>query len=1098
MATLMAMAMGGTVMGKEPGVVEMLCPTAKYEKFVKADKKEKKGKKDKKNEDKKNEEEKTKVDKKKDIKLDAKDAKQTANLAKLLKAIQGGGNIDAADAKGQTALMFAASLGNRTAVCWLVAKGADVTLKTKSGKTAADYARDVRTRELLELCAHEKEPLSEEEKYYYLTVDRAKTPEELGKVPGEPWIFSLTECATRLRAGADARTMLYRVFSTYGMYSAERLAYILRQGYDVKNLEKDGIFSYRDLPYIKEETLRLLLALGVKPNMDNASEREAFHLAQKSGDIATARQLLSKNPEFEEQANWRVKMPDTSKAESLSRVLSWWRDPAGVRALLAAGANPNAEANYYLPLHEVISMHLNHFGDNSYTNAILTAASALGIDMSQGGMGYSVRPDGLRDVPPAMPLIALPGDLYGCAPEMVDILIAAGANPETEYKGDTPLTLALKRLTRAVAINSISGQYIPCDAYASIIQSLIKAKAPVPKDALLRLPMGLRDGVAPAACAVVAEALLKAGADPRAKDDEGRTTLMTAGSYTPALAKKLLKAGVNPKAKTKDGWTALHSAQTAEVAALLLKAGADVKAETTFKKRGTPLQNALKMSNSPQLAEHVQLLLDAKAEVEPNILLNLAMRSPRDVKFTAFETIAKALVKAGADPNICWEGNFPAHALLAVGAKTETYSGGANALLAARPQDVEALVKAGADINAQDNKGNTPLMTAARQNDYLSIKQLFKLGAKLDVADKGGETPISLAKKNTDALLAFIRAGIKLPPSEDVLSKALELCSNRELSAADCKAVEKFITQLIDKGSGIKLPSDILLKLQGENALSRSHNATLLPVHIALNTNVARALLDAGADPKAKDGSGRTTLMSTCFCDIEITKRLLEGGVDVKASAENGLTALHLVRTPEAMELLLKAGADREAIAKVKRNSIILREGTEIPCTPLTYTLVKNSWDDGEKKALVEAFIKAGAKVKGDGWDALFEAAANKGVEKDVATLLIKAGADPNARDAQGRTWLMLNPLFITACDADYPGLNINAQDKEGMTALMYLSVKVVPNDLSFYGMLIRSFIKKGAKTNLRNKEGKTVLELVKKELGDYYAREFTYAGVKE
>ena len=1094
-AALMTLALGGlTAVGKEPGIADLLCPVVKPDKAAKAEKPTKADKKEKKD---KAKGDKTKPEKKKGVKIDGKEAKQAATLAKMLKAIQGGGNIDATDAKGQTALMYAASLGNRTAVCWLVAKGADATLKAKSGKTAADCARDTRSRELLELCAREKEPQSEEDQYYYSCIDKAQTPVELGEVPLDPWIFSLTECAARLRAGADAQTMLSRVFTSRGMYSAERVAYIVRQGYDVTKLQKDGIFESSRLLSINDETLRLILALGFKPDMEGATEKENFNLAQKSGDIATARKMLSKNAELEGSANWRTKMPDVTNPTSLYRAISR-HDAEGVRALLAAGADPNASQGYYSPLLMAISMHLNHFQDNDYTIAVINAASYLGISMRQGDMGYATHKEMLINVPPAKPLLALPGDLYGSTPAMVDDLIAAGADLTTEQNGDTALTLALQRLTRAVAINSISGQLIPCDAYASIIQSLIKAKAPVPKDALLRLPMGHRDGVAPEVCATVAEALLKAGADPKATNDEGCTTLMTAGSYSPALAKKLLKAGVNPKAKTKDGWTALHSAQTPEVAALLLKAGADPKAETTFKVRGTPLQNTLKMSKSPQLAEHVKLLLEAKSEVGPNMLKELAGRSPRDVNFAAFEGTAKELSAAGADPNTSWEGNYPVRTLLAAGAKIESYPGGANALLAKRPQDLEALVKAGADINAQDGEGNTPLMTAVRKHDIPLIKKLLSLGAKTDVADKDGNTPIQLAQKDTEVMLTLLRAGAKLPLNENILSKTLELCSDTSLSEEDCKAVESLITQLLDKSSGISLPSDALLKLEGERTIARSHNKNLLPAHIALHTHVARAMLAAGADPKAKDGSGRTTLMATCFCAPEITKRLLEGGADAKAKAKNDITALHLVRTPEALELLLQAGADREAVVKTTRNNVLVPDKVEIPYTPLTYSLAKHYWNNDEQKALVKAFIEAGAKVKGDGWDALFECNACGHCDKEIANLLIKSGADPNTRDAQGRTWLMVNPLVVTGCEPDYPGLNINAQDKEGKTALMYLALNFHPIDLSFYGLYIKSYINHGAKTDLRTKEGKTALQLVKEKLGLIYAQQFTFAGVKE
>ena len=68
----------------------------------------------------------------------SKEQKEAASLFKKLKVIEKGGKVDAMDKSGQTALMHAAAQGNMAAVCWLVAKGAGVTIKNKSGMTADD------------------------------------------------------------------------------------------------------------------------------------------------------------------------------------------------------------------------------------------------------------------------------------------------------------------------------------------------------------------------------------------------------------------------------------------------------------------------------------------------------------------------------------------------------------------------------------------------------------------------------------------------------------------------------------------------------------------------------------------------------------------------------------------------------------------------------------------------------------------------------------------------------------------------------------------------------------------------------------------------
>lgn len=79
----------------------------------------------------------------------------------------------------------------------------------------------------------------------------------------------------------------------------------------------------------------------------------------------------------------------------------------------------------------------------------------------------------------------------------------------------------------------------------------------------------------------------------------------------------------------------------------------------------------------------------------------------------------------------------------------------------------------------------------------------------------------------------------------------------------------------------------------------------------------ARSLLEAGADPDARDEDGRTPLASAVLGgSLGLVGLLLEAGADVEARDNRGFTALHFAaeeQLPEMVRLLLAKGANANA-----------------------------------------------------------------------------------------------------------------------------------------------------------------------------------------
>jgi ankyrin repeat protein len=211
---------------------------------------------------------------------------------------------------------------------------------------------------------------------------------------------------------------------------------------------------------------------------------------------------------------------------------------------------------------------------------------------------------------------------------------------------------------------------------------------------------------------------------------------------------------------------------------------------------------------------------------------------------------------------------------------------------------VQTLIGAGADVNAKNQRGATPLHWAVA--DPAKVKLLLGTGAAVDPKTVEGRTPLYVAATMAqgDASIRFL-----IEAGADV--NAATLVGATPLFPAVNSSVET-TRLLLDHGAN-------------PNHATRSG---VTPILFTRDAAVVALLVARGADVRAQSKVGETALMDVAARgDLAAAKILLQHGADVNAVDHRGYTALVLAAqydgdAVELVRLLLAHGADINATAQ--------------------------------------------------------------------------------------------------------------------------------------------------------------------------------------
>jgi ankyrin repeat protein len=354
------------------------------------------------------------------------------------------------------------------------------------------------------------------------------------------------------------------------------------------------------------------------------------------------------------------------------------------------------------------------------------------------------------------------------------------------------------------------------------------------------------------------------------------------------------------KVFTYDGRTALHIAarnDRADIAQLLLDAGADPNARSNSILGETPLHVSATMWSDKDRNTVLPILIASGARVdiadtrEGSTALHKAA-------YGGYIHNVTRLLAAGANPNARdQQGKTPLHQAL-----YEEKS---------RLSVIKTLLANGANVHARDNDKSTALHTAAYSGDLEAVQALLNAGATSNAIDSAGETPLHVAARANQLTVA--ETLLKRMNRKAILQHNKD--GDTALDIAARQADVRLITLLMEQGLQPNVSQLVWLLDRGAHAAAKALTANQLQLVQAIRSDMEAEFAKVARNHMI-DGMSRPAYQVHALLFLgqrqEALKRLQAFDKILCGEATPLMDAVER-KSLEAAKALLEVGADPNA-----------------------------------------------------------------------------------------------------------------------------------------------------------------------------------------